>query len=194
MKSVLGVIIIILIFIILAGCSDEENRTDKANQTEGDSNAGYSEIYTDLSEQFTENRYIGVSRSEIPLPTETVYMESAEAIGFDNIIIYGVRGSMTMMFKDGKSISCTFGSKAFKEKSDFSVKINNLNEKIAEALGTSVHEFKIVCNDKTLDEREAVFSGKGVLETEYDAGVCKLVIKAIGSDKEAIVTVTQILK
>ena len=69
-----------------------------------------------------------------------------------------------------------------------------MNEKIAEALGLEVQDFTIICNEQTLDEREVVFSGKGILKAEYDVGTYKLTISAIGSNGEAIITVTQFLK
>ena len=195
MKSVFGVILIILIFVMLTGCSDEvPNSSDTTHQMGSSQSFSYSESYTDLSKQFMDSQYIGVLRSEIPLPAETIYMESADAIGFDNVSINGVCGNLTMMFEDNRSISCTFGSKSFKDKSDFFVHFNNMNEKIAEALDVPEKEFDVICNDKTLDEREAVFSGKGVLKAEYDVDNYKLTISAIGSNGEAIITVTQLLK
>lgn len=195
MKSVFGVILIILIFVMLTGCSDEvPNSSDSTHQMGSSQSFSYSESYTDLSRQFMDSQYIGVLRSEIPLPAETIYMESADAIGFDNVSINGVCGNLTMMFEENRSISCTFGSKSFKDKSDFFVHLNTMNEKIAQALGVSEKEFDVICNDKTLDEREAVFSGKGVLKAEYDVDNYKLTISAIGSNGEAIITVTQLLK
>ena len=195
MKSVFGVILIILIFVMLTGCSDDvPYASDTTHQIGSSESFTYSESYTDLSKQFMGGQYIGVLRSEIPLPAETIYMESAEAIGFDNVSIYGICGNMTMAFEDNSSKSCTFGSKAYTDKNDFSVQLNTMNEKIAEALGLEVQDFTIVCNDQTLDEREVVFSGKGVLKAEYDAGIYKLTISAIGSNGEAIITVTQFLK
>ena len=195
MKSILGVILIILILIMLTGCSDDpQNTVDTSHQTGISESFTYSESYTDLSKQFMDSQYIGVLRSEIPLPAETIYMESADAIGFDNVNINGVCGNLTMMFEDNRSISCTFGSKSFKDKSDFFVHFNTMNEKIAEALDVPEKEFDVICNDKTLDEREAVFSGKGVLKAEYDVDNYKLTISAIGSNGEAIITVTQLLK
>ena len=195
MKSVLGVILIVLIFVMLTGCSDDvPNTSDTTHQIGSSESFTYSESYTDLSKQFMGGQYIGVLRSEIPLPAETIYMESAEAIGFDNVSINGVCGNLTMMFEDNRSISCTFGSKSFKDKSDFFVHLNTMNEKIAEALDVPEKEFDVICNDKTLDEREAVFSGKGVLKAEYDVDNYKLTISAIGSNGEAIITVTQLLK
>lgn len=195
MKSVFGVILIILIFVMLSGCSDEvPNTSDTTHQIGSSESFTYSESYTDLSKQFMGGQYIGVLRSGIALPAETIYMESADAVGFDNVSIYGICGNMTMMFEDNKSMSCTFGSKSYTDKTEFSVQFNNLNEKIAEALGVEAQAVTIVCNDKTLDEREAVFSGKGVLKAEYDAGNYKLTISAIGSNGEVIITVTQLLK
>ena len=195
MKSVLDVILIVLIFVMLTGCSDDAQSTsDTPYQTGSSQSFSYSESYTDLSKQFMDCHYIGVLRTEIPLPAETIYMESAEAIGFDNVSINGVCGNLTMMFEDNRSISCTFGSKFFKDKSDFSVHLNTMNEKIAEALSVPEKEFDVICNDKTLDEREAVFSGKGVLKAEYDVENYKITISAIGSNGEAIITVTQLLK
>lgn len=195
MKSVFGVILIILIFVMLTGCSDEvPNSSDTTHQMGSSQSFSYSESYTDLSKQFMDSQYIGVLRSEIPLPAETIYMESADAIGFDNVSINGVCGNLTMMFEENRSISCTFGSKSFKDKSDFFVHLNTMNEKIAQALGVSEKEFDVICNDKILDEREAVFSGKGVLKAEYDVDNYKLTISAIGSNGEAIITVTQLLK
>lgn len=195
MKSILGVILIILIFVMLTGCSDEvPNSSDTTHQMGSSQSFSYSESYTDLSKQFMDSQYIGVLRSEILLPAETIYMESADAIGFDNVSINGVCGNLTMMFEDNRSISCTFGSKSFKDKSDFFVHFNTMNEKIAEALDVPEKEFDVICNDKTLDEREAVFSGKGVLKAEYDVDNYKLTISAIGSNGEAIITVTQLLK
>ena len=195
MKSVFGVILIILIFVMLTGCSDEpQNTVETSHQTGSSQGFSYSESYTDLSKQFMGGQYIGVLRSEITLPAETIYMESAEAIGFDNVSIYGICGNMTMVFEDNNSKSCTFGSKAYTDKNDFSVQLNTMNEKIAEALGLEVQDFTIICNDQTLDEREVVFGGKGVLKADYDAGIYKLTISAIGSKGEAIITVTQFLK
>ena len=195
MKSVFGVILIILIFVMLTGCSDDpQNTFETSHQTDSSQSFSYSESYTDLTKQFMGGQYIGVLRSEIMLPAETIYMESAEAIGFDNVSIYGICGNMTMAFEDNRSISCTFGSKSFKDKSDFFVHFNTMNEKIAEALDVPEKEFDVICNDKTLDEREAVFSGKGVLKAEYDVDNYKLTISAIGSNGEAIITVTQLLK
>lgn len=195
MKSVFGVILIILIFVMLTGCSDEpQNTVETSHQTGSSQGFSYSESYTDLSKQFMGGQYIGVLRSEITLPAETIYMESAEAIGFDNVSIYGICGNMTMVFEDNNSKSCTFGSKAYTDKNDFSVQLNTMNEKIAEALGLEVQDFTIICNDQTLDEREVVFGGKGVLKADYDAGIYKLTISAIGSNGEAIITVTQFLK
>lgn len=195
MKSVFGVILIILIFVMLSGCSDDpQNMVETFHQTGSGQSFSYSESYTDLSKQFMGGQYIGVLRSEITLPAETIYMESADAVGFDNISINGVCGNLTMMFEDNRSISCTFGSEVFKDKSDFSVQLNTMNEKVAEELGIPVKEFDVICNKKELDEREAVFSGKGVLKLEYDVGNYKLTISAIGSNGEAIITVTQLLK
>lgn len=195
MKSVLGVVLIILLFVMLTGCSDEpQNIVETSHQTGSSQSFSYSESYTDLSKQFMGGQYIGVLRSEIMLLAETIYMESAEAIGFDNVSIYGICGNMTMAFEDNRSKSCTFGSKPYTDKNDFSVQLNTLNEKIAEALGVEVQDFITICNDQTLDEREVVFSGKGVLKAEYDAGAYKLTISAIGSNGEAIITVTQLLK
>lgn len=195
MKSVFGVILIILIIVMLTGCSDDvQNSSDTVSQTGVSETFTYSESYTDLSNQFIDSRYIGVARSEIELPAETIYMESADAIGFDNVSIYGVCGNLTMMIEDNRSISCTFGSISFTDKSDFSVRLNTINEKIAAALGVPTKEFEVICNDSTLDEREAVFSGKGVLKAEYEVENYKLTISAIGSDGEAIITVTQLLK
>ena len=195
MKSVFGVILIILIFVMLTGCSDDpQNTFETSHQTDSSQSFSYSESYTDLTKQFMGGQYIGVLRSEIMLPAETIYMESAEAIGFDNVSIYGICGNMTMTFEDNSSKSCTFGSKAYTDKNDFSVQLNTMNEKIAEALGLEVQDFTIICNDRTLDEREVVFSGKGVLKAEYDAGTYKLTISAIGSNGEAVITVTQFLK
>lgn len=195
MKSVLGVVLIILLFVMLTGCSDEGQSTSNiSHQTDSSHSFTYSESYTDLSKQFMGGQYIGVSRSEITLPAETIYMESAEAIGFDNVSIYGICGNITMMFEDNNSKSCTFGSKAFKDKSDFSVQLNNMNQKVADALGIPVKEFNVICNEKGIDERDAVFSGKGVLKVEYDASTYKVTISAIGSNGEAIITVTQLLK
>lgn len=195
MKSVLGVILIILIFVMLTSCSDDsQNSFETSHQTGSSQSFSYSESYTDLSKQFMGGQYIGVLRSEIALPAETIYMESAEAIGFDNVSIYDICGNITMTFEDNNSKACTFGSKAYTDKNDFSVQLNTLNEKIAEALGLEVQDFTIICNDQTLDEREVVFSGKGVLKAEYDAGAYKLTISAIGSNGEAIITVTQLLK
>lgn len=195
MKSVLGVILIILIFVMLTGCSDDvQNSSDTVSQTGVSETFTYSESYTDLSNQFMDSQYIGVARSEIELPAETIYMESADAIGFDNVSIYGVCGNLTMMFEDNRSISCTFGSISFTDKSDFSVRLNTMNEKIAAALGVPTKEFEVICNDSTLDEREAVFSGKGVLKAEYEVENYKLIISAIGSNGEAIIAVTQLLK
>ena len=195
MKSVLGLILIILIFAMLTGCSDDvPNTSDTTHQIGSSESFTYSESYTDLSKQFMGGQFIGVLRSEIPLPAETIYMESADAVGFDNVSINGVCGNLTMMFEDNRSISCTFGSKAFKDKSEFSVQLNTMNEKVAEACGIPVKEFDVICNVKELDEREAVFSGKGVLKLEYDVDNFKLTISAIGSNGEAIITVTQLLK
>lgn len=195
MKSVLGVVLIILIFVMLTGCSDDpQNTVETSHQTGSSQSFSYSESYTDLSKQFMGGQYIEVLRSEIMLPSETIYMESAEAVGFDNVSIYGVCGNVTMTFEDNRSKSCTFGSKAYTDKNDFSVQLNTMNEKVAEALGLEVQDFTIICNDQTLDEREVVFSGKGVLKAEYDAGAYKLTISAIGSNGEAIITVTQLLK
>lgn len=195
MKSVLGVILIILIFVMLTGCSEEvQNPSDSVQQTDSSESFSYSKSYTDLSNQFMDGQYIGVARSEIKLPAETIYMESADAIGFDNVCIHGVCGNLTMMFEDNRSISCTFGSVSFTDKLDFSVRLNTINEKIAAALGVPTKEFEVICNDSTLDEREAVFSGKGVLKAEYEVENYKLTISAIGSDGEAIITVTQLLK
>ena len=195
MKSVFGVILIILIFVMLTGCSDDpQNMVETSHQTGTSQGFSYSESYTDLSKQFMDGQYIGVLRSEITLPEETIYMESAEAIGFDNVSIYGICGNMTMAFEDNRSKSCTFGSKAYTDKNDFSVQLNTMNEKVAEAFGFEVQDFTIICNDHTLDEREVVFSGKGVLKAEYDAETYKLTISAIGSNGEAIITVTQFLK
>ena len=195
MKSVFGVILIILIFVMLTGCSDDpQNMVETSHQTGTSQGFSYSESYTDLSKQFMDGQYIGVLRSEITLPEETIYMESAEAIGFDNVSIYGICGNMTMAFEDNRSKSCTFGSKAYTDKNDFSVQLNTMNEKVAEAFGFEVQDFTIICNDHTLDEREVVFSGKGVLKAEYDVGTYKLTISAIGSNGEAIITVTQFLK
>lgn len=195
MKSVLGVILIIFIFVMLTGCSDDPQNTVETSHLTGSSQSfSYSESYTDLSKQFIAGQYIGVLRSEIALPAETIYMESAEAIGFDNVSVYGVCGNVTMAFEDNRSKSCTFGSKAYTDKNDFSVQLNIMNEKVAEALGLEVQDFTIICNDQTLDERQVVFSGKGVLKAEYNAGAYKLTISAIGSNGEAIITVTQLLK
>ena len=195
MKSVFGVILIILIFVMLTGCSDDpQNMVETSHQTGTSQGFSYSESYTDLSKQFMDGQYIGVLRSEITLPEETIYMESAEAIGFDNVSIYGICGNMTMAFEDNRSKSCTFGSNAYTDKNDFSVQLNTMNEKVAEAFGFEVQDFTIICNDHTLDEREVVFSGKGVLKAEYDAETYKLTISAIGSNGEAIITVTQFLK
>lgn len=195
MKSVLGVILIILIFVMLSGCSDDvQNSSDTVSQTGVSETFTYSESFTDLSKQFMGGQYIGVARSEIKLPEETIYMESADAIGFDNVSIHGVCGNLTMMFEDNRSISCTFGSKSYTDKNDFSVQLNTMNEKIAEALGLEVQDFTIICNDQALDEREAVFSGKGVLKAEYEVENYKLTISAIGSNGEAIIAVTQLLK
>ena len=195
MKSVFGVILIILIFIMLTGCSEEgEDISETTHQTVSEESLSYSESYTDLSEQFFKGQYIGVNRSEISIPADTIFMESSEAIGFERVNIYGVCGNITVMFEDEKSKSCTFGSKAFTDKTELSVQINTVNEKIAEALGVPVQDFDFICNDKTLDELKGVFAGKGVLKTEYDFGTYSLTVSAIGSNGEAVITVTQLLK
>lgn len=195
MKSVFGVILIILIFIMLTGCSEEgEDISDTTHKTVSQESLSYSESYTDLSEQFIKGQYIGVNRSEILISEDTIFMESSEAIGFERVNIYGVRGNITVMFEDEKSKSCLFGSEAFTDKTELSVQINTVNEKVAEALGVPVQDFDFICNDKTLDELKGVFAGKGVLKTEYDFGTYSLTVSAIGSNDEAVITVTQLLK
>lgn len=195
MKSVFGVILIIIIFIMLTGCSEEgEDISETTNQTVSGESASYSESYTDLSEQFFKGQYIGVNRSEILIPADTIFMESSEAIGFERVNIYDVCGNITVMFEDERSKSCTFGSEPFTEKTELSVQLNTMNEKIAEALGVTVQDFDFICNDKTLDELKGVFAGKGVLKTEYDFGTYSLTVSAIGSNGEAVITVTQLLK
>lgn len=195
MKSVFGVILIIIIFIMLTGCSEEgEDISETTHQTVSGESASYSESYTDLSEQFFKGQYIGVNRSEILIPADTIFMESSEAIGFERVNIYDVCGNITVMFEDERSKSCTFGSEPFTEKTELSVQLNTMNEKIAEALGVTVQDFDFICNDKTLDELKGVFAGKGVLKTEYDFGTYSLTVSAIGSNGEAVITVTQLLK
>lgn len=195
MKSVFGVILIIIIFIMLTGCSEEgEDISAMTHQTVSGESASYSESYTDLSEQFFKGQYIGVNRSEILIPADTIFMESSEAIGFERVNIYDVCGNITVMFEDERSKSCTFGSEPFTEKTELSVQLNTMNEKIAEALGVTVQDFDFICNDKTLDELKGVFAGKGVLKTEYDFGTYSLTVSAIGSNGEAVITVTQLLK
>lgn len=195
MKSVFGVILIIIIFIMLTGCSEEgEDISETTHQTVSGESASYSESYTDLSEQFFKGQYIGVKRSEILIPADTIFMESSEAIGFERVNIYDVCGNITVMFEDERSKSCTFGSEPFIEKTELSVQLNTMNEKIAEALGVTVQDFDFICNDKTLDELKGVFAGKGVLKTEYDFGTYSLTVSAIGSNGEAVITVTQLLK
>ena len=61
-------------------------------------------------------------------------------------------------------------------------------------VAAGVKEFNVICNEKGIDERDAVFSGKGVLKVEYDASTYKVTISAIGSNGEAIITATQLLK
>lgn len=195
MKSVFGVILIIIIFIMLTGCSEEgEDISETTHQTVSGESASYSESYTDLSEQFFKGQYIGVNRSEILIPADTIFMESSEAIGFERVNIHGVCGNITVMFEDERSKSCTFGSEPFTEKTELSIQLNTMNEKIAEALGVTVQDFDFICNDKTLDELKGVFAGKGVLKTEYDFGTYSLTVSAIGSNGEAVITVTQLLK
>lgn len=195
MKSVLGVILIILLFLMLTGCSEDvQNTSETSHQTGSSQTVTYSESYTDLSEPFMDGQYIGVLRSEIKLPAETIYMESAEAMGFDKVCIFNVCGNLTMMFEENRAISCSFGSITFKDKSDFSVQLNMMNEKVSNALGVQTKEFDVICNDTSIDEREAVFSGKGVLKVEYEVENYKMTISALGANGEAIITVTQLLK
>ncbi len=195
MKTVCGVILLIILFLICCGCSDEDSSAQNSSMaiTSGESYS-YSESYKDISAEFISGKYLGKARDEIVLPEETIYMESAEAFGFDNISVYEVCGTLTMSFKESKTHSCTFGSIVYKDETEFFVKLNEVNSKIAKELGVEVSEFSLINSSKEMDERKVVFSGKGFLKSEYETDLYKLTLSAVGTNGEAIITITQILK
>ena len=68
MKSVFGVILIILIFVMLTGCSDDvSDFSDTTHLTESNQSFSYSESSFDITNQFSSGVYLSIKTSEIDL-------------------------------------------------------------------------------------------------------------------------------
>ena len=57
----------------------------------------------------------------------------------------------------------------------------------------NLKEFDYV-GPEEMDEYESLFSGKGILKSVYETGDTIITLSAIGTNNEAVITVSQILK
>ena len=194
MKSVLGVIIIILIFVMLTGCSDDVNDfLDTTHQTESNQSFSYSESSFDITNQFSSGAYLSVKTSQIDIPIEHRFMEGDNALGFDNVSLFGINGDMTVIYNNDKINSSTFCTKSYKDKLLLNQDMTLINNKIAEVFALEPNEYTLVCNDKEKDEFEAVFDGSGVLFVNYSTENFEIRIQVLSSNGEAVISVTQYL-
>ena len=60
-------------------------------------------------------------------------------------------------------------------------------------LNVTLKEFDYV-GPEEMDEYESLFSGKGILKSVYETGDTIITLSAIGTNNEAVITVSQILK
>lgn len=192
MKSVFGVILIILIFIMLSGCSDEEqNFSETTRQTENNQSISYSESSFDITNQFSSGAYLNIKTSEIDIPIEHRFMEGDNALGFDNISLFGIKGDMTVIYNNDKINTSTFCTKSYNDKLLLNQDMARINSKTAEFFALEQHEYTLICNDKEKDEFEAILDGSGVLVVNYSTDNFEIRIQVLSSNKEAVISVTQ---
>jgi len=195
MKTILGVILILIVILMMSGCSDEGQPVIEAGDNMGSNESfSYSESLAQISEQISTGAFLGKTKAEVDIPPEKFYMESEGAIGYDAVCLYETSGTVTMLLKEQKVIECTFGSKPFTEQNTFDSQLKAINKNISTALSLEMKEFSFICGDKSLDELEAVFQGKGILKVDYQTDRFNLTITAVGTNGEATISVSQQMK
>lgn len=190
MKTVLGFILLVFLIISFCGCSDEmpvESNEEKPLQSV------FKQEYVEISDCFFKGSFIGKSKDNISIPKTNLFMENKDSVGFDYVSIFGINGTVTFTFENGTVFSTTFGTKSYIDKSLLKHDLIGLNEKISKELGVDIKEFDYLCpND--MDEYEALFAGKGVIKTVYETNDCSITLNAIGTNNEAVITLSQIKK
>lgn len=190
MKTILGFILLVLLFISLCGCSDETPTEGVASMP---AKSVFTQEYIEISDFFFKEDFIDKSKESLPIPKTNLFMENNKSIGFDYVSMFGIEGNITFTVEEGKVFSATFGSRSYIEKNLFKHELASANQKIAEMLNVNLKEFDYVGPDET-DEYESLFLGKGILKAVYGTGKTIITLSAIGTNNEAVITVSQILK
>ena len=190
MKTGLGFILLILLFISLCGCSDEIPIENVVSASEKNI---FTQEYTEISDFFFKEGFIGESKDSIPIPKTNLFMENDNSLGFDYVTMFGMKGNITFTLEEGKVFSATFGSNSYIEKNLYKHTLTAANQKIAKMLNVTLKEFDYV-GPEEMDEYESLFSGKGILKSVYETGDTIITLSAIGTNNEAVITVSQILK
>lgn len=190
MKTVFGIILLLLIFLLLTGCSDEGQPIDiDTDMAEQRGNANFNIELFEVADQLVSGSYLGKTRESLGIPTDNLFMEGEKTVGFDQVSFLGIDGSMTMLLENDLVNSCTFSTDACKEKSTLRANLDEVNKFIADSLNLQKNEFDFICNDKTIDEYDALFSGKGVLKTVYEVDRRSVAVNVIGSGNEAAISI-----
>lgn len=190
MKTGLEFILLVLWFILLCGCSNEIPIESIALKPE---KSIFTQEYIEISDCFFEEGFIGKSKDSIPIPKTNLFMENDNSLGFDYVTMFEMNGNITFTLEEGKVFSASFGSNSYIEKNPYKHTLTATNQKIAKMLNVSLKEFDYV-GPEEMDEYEALFSGKGILKSVYETGDTIITLSAIGTNNEAVITVSQILK
>ncbi len=172
------VLILLLCFVLLisvfSGCS-KDNKEPVSSDTPitGSSVPEIPEIeYSDVSALICGD-IIGKPYDDFGLSEELVFLTGENLIGYDYVNVGEMSGNLTCYYSESGIYSAIFGSAPYDNQDKFTSAFEKANKLISEKLGVEIKESTYHGGNEDEDKLEALFAGKCVLISEYDAnGIC----------------------